>query len=71
MKRGEAVLMFPEGTRHKDGRLGDARPGVGLLAKALENDLVTAMDAVEVADGDDGAPQQAARPLETSQDLHG
>ena len=31
LREEEAVLLFPEGTRSKDGRLGKARPGVGLL----------------------------------------
>lgn len=29
---GSALILFPEGTRSKDGNLGRARPGVGLLA---------------------------------------
>ncbi len=28
---GKAVLIFPEGTRSKDGNLGKPRPGIGLL----------------------------------------
>jgi 1-acyl-sn-glycerol-3-phosphate acyltransferase len=28
---GHALLMFPEGTRSRDGRLGTAKPGIGLL----------------------------------------
>jgi 1-acyl-sn-glycerol-3-phosphate acyltransferase len=31
LREEEAFLLFPEGTRSKDGRLGKARPGVGLL----------------------------------------
>ena len=31
LREEKAVLLFPEGTRSKDGRLGKARPGVGLL----------------------------------------
>lgn len=32
LTRRGAVLMFPEGTRSKDGRLGQARPGIGFVA---------------------------------------
>jgi len=28
---GKAVLMFPEGTRSKDGNLGEAKPGIGMI----------------------------------------
>ncbi|WOO39628.1 lysophospholipid acyltransferase family protein [Rubellicoccus peritrichatus] len=32
LKSGEAILVFPEGTRTKDGKLGEVRGGVGMLA---------------------------------------
>lgn len=32
LKQGNRVLVFPEGARTKDGTLGDAQPGVGLIA---------------------------------------
>jgi 1-acyl-sn-glycerol-3-phosphate acyltransferase len=32
LKSGEAVLVFPEGTRSKDGTIGRARAGVGMIA---------------------------------------
>ena len=32
LKRGEGLLVFPEGTRSRDGELRPARPGIGLLA---------------------------------------
>jgi 1-acyl-sn-glycerol-3-phosphate acyltransferase len=31
LKSGAAVLVFPEGTRSRDGRLQPTRPGIGLL----------------------------------------
>ena len=32
LRRGGALLMFPEGSRMKDGELHPARPGVGMIA---------------------------------------
>jgi 1-acyl-sn-glycerol-3-phosphate acyltransferase len=32
LEEGRALLVFPEGTRSVDGRLGEAKPGVGMLA---------------------------------------
>jgi 1-acyl-sn-glycerol-3-phosphate acyltransferase len=32
LKRGEMVLMFPEGTRTRDGKIGPFRPGFTTLA---------------------------------------
>ena len=32
LKQGGAILLFPEGSRMRDGELHPARPGVGLLA---------------------------------------
>jgi 1-acyl-sn-glycerol-3-phosphate acyltransferase len=32
LKAGNALLMFPEGSRMRDGELHPARPGVGMLA---------------------------------------
>ncbi len=34
LEQGEAVLIFPEGTRSADGSLGRFRRGVGLMARA-------------------------------------
>lgn len=31
LEAGEAVLMFPEGTRSRDGRLQEARAGIGMI----------------------------------------
>jgi 1-acyl-sn-glycerol-3-phosphate acyltransferase len=33
LQQGAAVVMFPEGTRTADGRLGEIRPGFALIAK--------------------------------------
>ena len=35
MDRGYSVLIFPEGTETKDGRLQSFRAGIGLLASEL------------------------------------
>jgi 1-acyl-sn-glycerol-3-phosphate acyltransferase len=32
LRRGEGMMLFPEGTRMRDGELHPARPGVGLMA---------------------------------------
>ncbi len=32
LRRGEVMLMFPEGSRMRDGELHPARPGVGMMA---------------------------------------
>jgi 1-acyl-sn-glycerol-3-phosphate acyltransferase len=32
LKEGKVVLLFPEGTRSKDGKLGEGKPGVALIA---------------------------------------
>jgi 1-acyl-sn-glycerol-3-phosphate acyltransferase len=32
LENGNALLMFPEGTRSKDGKLGKARAGAGMVA---------------------------------------
>lgn len=33
LKRGEVLVVFPEGTRGEGVKLGEAKPGVGLLAR--------------------------------------
>lgn len=36
LKSGGSTIIFPEGTRTRDGRMGPARPGIGLIvAKSL------------------------------------
>ena len=32
LAEGRALLLFPEGTRRRDGRLGEGKPGAGMLA---------------------------------------
>jgi 1-acyl-sn-glycerol-3-phosphate acyltransferase len=32
LKEGERVLVFPEGERTQDGSIGEAAPGIGLIA---------------------------------------
>lgn len=32
LKQGQRVLVFPEGERTRDGKLGEAAPGIGLIA---------------------------------------
>ncbi|MFC4617825.1 lysophospholipid acyltransferase family protein [Camelliibacillus cellulosilyticus] len=32
LNEGGALIMFPEGRRSKDGKIGEAKPGIGLLA---------------------------------------
>jgi 1-acyl-sn-glycerol-3-phosphate acyltransferase len=40
LRAGGALLMFPEGTRVRDGELRAARPGVGMLAVATDARIV-------------------------------
>lgn len=32
LKSGDKLLLFPEGTRHKDGEMGEAKSGVAMLS---------------------------------------
>lgn len=34
LRAGQALIVFPEGTRSRDGELHEARPGIGMLAVA-------------------------------------
>jgi 1-acyl-sn-glycerol-3-phosphate acyltransferase len=40
LKGGDALLMFPEGSRMRDGELHPARPGVGMMAVAADVPIV-------------------------------
>jgi 1-acyl-sn-glycerol-3-phosphate acyltransferase len=40
LKRGELVLMFPEGTRTVDGQVGPLKPGFCLLARRAQVPLI-------------------------------
>ena len=40
LKRGNCIIIFPEGKRFKDGRLHPAKPGVGLLALQLNTPIL-------------------------------
>lgn len=40
LKRGALLIMFPEGTRMRDGQLHPARPGVGMMAVAADVPIV-------------------------------
>jgi 1-acyl-sn-glycerol-3-phosphate acyltransferase len=42
LRAGRALLMFPEGTRARDGELKAAPPGVGMLAVATDARIVPA-----------------------------
>ncbi len=43
LKAGKVVLMFPEGTRTKDGSIGEIHPGVGVIAKRSGAPVVPAV----------------------------
>jgi len=40
LKKGRALLMFPEGSRMRDGELHPARPGVGMMAVQADVPIV-------------------------------
>ena len=40
MKAGNPLLVFPEGTRSRDGNLSDAKKGIGLLIKKAKCDVL-------------------------------
>jgi hypothetical protein len=43
---------------------------IGVFAHLAENELVAAMNPIEVTDGQDGALQSTARTLEAAEDAH-
>ena len=40
LKAGNPLLVFPEGTRSRDGNLSDAKKGIGLLIKKAKCDVL-------------------------------
>jgi 1-acyl-sn-glycerol-3-phosphate acyltransferase len=36
LRSGKAVILFPEGTRSKDGKLQQAKPGIGMMACKMQ-----------------------------------
>ena len=42
LKNGEGLIMFPEGTRSKTGKLGKGKPGIGMLARSAVVPIVPA-----------------------------
>ncbi len=50
LKRGRMVLVFPEGTRTLDGRIGELQPGVAAIAKQAKVTVVpTLIEGAQVA----------------------
>jgi 1-acyl-sn-glycerol-3-phosphate acyltransferase len=58
LRRGRALLVFPEGTRGSPGRLGRGRPGAGMLASHSEAPVVP----VYVRGSGEILPRGATRP---------
>jgi 1-acyl-sn-glycerol-3-phosphate acyltransferase len=42
LKNDNLLLIFPEGTRTRDGSLGEAKPGIGLIAHKTDSPVVPA-----------------------------
>jgi 1-acyl-sn-glycerol-3-phosphate acyltransferase len=43
LKQGQIVVMFPEGTRTTDGRIGEVRPGLDAIARKARVPIVPAL----------------------------
>jgi 1-acyl-sn-glycerol-3-phosphate acyltransferase len=42
LRSGKSVILFPEGTRSKDGKLQPAKPGVGMMACKMQVPVIPA-----------------------------
>lgn len=40
LNQNNAIILFPEGTRSRDGELGKAKEGVGMLAMRTKSDII-------------------------------
>lgn len=40
LNQNNAIILFPEGTRSRDGELGKAKEGVGMLALRTKSDII-------------------------------
>lgn len=40
IKQGDGLVIFPEGTRSRDGRLGKPKPGIGMIARRAKCPIV-------------------------------
>jgi 1-acyl-sn-glycerol-3-phosphate acyltransferase len=60
LAQGQAVAMFPEGTRSESGRLGLGQPGVGLIAlRTGARILPVAITGTEQLPGNGSKPRRA------------
>jgi 1-acyl-sn-glycerol-3-phosphate acyltransferase len=57
LKEGHRVLVFPEGARTLDGHLGDAAPGIGLIATKSG----AVIQPVRISGARDALPRGSAR----------
>lgn len=57
LKEGHRVLVFPEGARTLDGHLGDAAPGIGLIAAKSG----AVIQPVRISGARDALPRGSAR----------
>jgi len=42
LEKGKLILLFPEGTRSRDGKIGEPKKGIGLLARTTNANIVPA-----------------------------